>query len=755
MAVALRWALDPLMHDALPLVTLFGAVAAAVWMGGYRAAVLVAVLGYMACAYLFIPPRGEFRVLFPDHTVGLAAYLFTCSIIVAFGEWARIAKARANQRGDLLRITLASIGDAIITTDIHGRVTYVNEVAESLTGWTKNEAAGVPLEAVFRVVNESTRESVENPAIRALREGNVVGLTNHSVLIRKDGSECPIDDSAAPIRDEQGRVSGCVLIFREITERRRLERESASQLFTARVLAAIVESSDDAIISKSLDGVIQSWNEAAERVFGHTAEQAIGRHISLVIPPERTAEEDQILASLKAGQRIDHFETERVRRDGRRILVSLTISPIKDDAGNVIGASKIVRDITDHKKAEAERERLVDSLQRMAADLSEADRRKTEFLAMLSHELRNPLAPISNAVQVLRLGSGDRDAIHAASEMLERQVRQMSRLVDDLLDISRITRGKIELRTEKIELATVIDQAVEAARALYKSMNHELTVALPSQPIYLIADPARLTQVMGNILNNACKFTENGGHIRLTVEQCGNEAIIRVRDSGVGIEAGALPHVFEMFTQVDTSLERSRDGLGIGLTLVQTLVEMHGGAVEAHSDGLGRGSEFVVRLPIAAEASESPSPAAIRDSSPTVRRRVLIVDDNVDGAQSLAMMLKLHGHETHVAHDGLEALDAAGRLRPDAVLLDIGLPKLSGYEACRHIREHAWGKNLLVVALTGWGQEEDRRKSREAGFDAHIVKPVDIDAIIKILARVPERDTGAQQPAPDGASRRS
>src|SRR5262245_2083709 len=357
-AVLVRLLLDPVMGDSLPLVTLFGAIAAVVWVGGYRPAIAVAILGYIVCAYLFIPPRRSLGLNLDDvgNLVGLASYLFTCSIMIGFGEATRTAQLRANQRRELLRVTLRSIGDAVITTDTEGRVTYLNEVAESLTGWMRQDALGQPLDSVFRAVNELTHLPVENPVTRALRDGAVVGLANHTVLIQKNGVERPIDDSAAPIRDEHGKVSGCILIFRDITTQRQFEQEKARQLIAARLLASIVESSDDAIISKSLDGVIQSWNAAAEKLFGYTAEQAVGRHISLVIAPDRIAEEDHILACLTAGQRVDHFETERVRSDGRRIIVSLTISPIKDEAGNIIGASKIVRDITMQRRAE-ERER--------------------------------------------------------------------------------------------------------------------------------------------------------------------------------------------------------------------------------------------------------------------------------------------------------------------------------------------------------------------------------------------------------------
>jgi PAS domain S-box-containing protein len=342
-AVLLRYALDPWMGPSLPLVTNFGAVAAAVWFGGPIPAALVTILGYLACNALFIDPRGDLTIADLEDAIGLLPYLFTCFLIIAFGESARRAERRVAEQGEVLGVTLRSIGDAVIATDIQGRITYLSAVAESLTGWAQAEALGRPLDGVFRIVNEDTGLPVESPAARALREGVVVGLANHTVLIQKDGGECAIDDSAAPIRDETGAVSGCILIFRDVTTLRRVERERASQLHTARLLASIVESSDDGIIGKSLDGVIRTWNAGAERLFGHAAGEAIGRHISLIIPPERIAEEDQIIASLKAGRRIEHFETERLRSDGRRILVSLTISPIRDDAGDVVGASKIAR----------------------------------------------------------------------------------------------------------------------------------------------------------------------------------------------------------------------------------------------------------------------------------------------------------------------------------------------------------------------------------------------------------------------------
>ncbi len=727
LAVLLRWLLDPLMGDSLPLVTLFGAVAAGAWLGGYRVAIPVTLVGYLACHYLFIAPRGHFNLSDRATIVGLVAYLFTCALIISFGEVARIAEARAHERREVFRVTLHSIGDAVITTDLHGSITALNEVAESLTGWSHDDALGQPLDRVFNIVNEATRQPVENPATRALREGVVVGLANHTVLIKKDGQECPIDDSAAPIRNEFGYVSGCVLIFRDVTAQRLLERDRANQLLTTRLLASIVESSNDAIISKSLDGIIQSWNAAAEALFGYTAEQAIGKHISLIIPPERMAEEDTIIAGLKKGQRIEHFETERMRSDGRHITVSLTISPLKDDAGNVVGASKIARDMS-------ERKRLEDSLRKLASDLSEADRRKNEFLATLAHELRNPLAPMSNMLEVVKRSGNNTELLTQAHDTLERQLAQLVRLVDDLLDLNRITHDRLELRRSEVELATVVQQAVEVARPLIDAAGQKLTIDLPDEAIYLNADCARLAQVFGNLLNNSCKYTRPNGAISLSARRNGNnEVSVSVRDNGAGIPPDKLDSIFDMFMQVDRNSDRSQDGLGIGLTLVKRLVEMHGGSIEARSAGEDQGSEFVVQLPIVdkpAVASSSVSKAA---PAPSSQRRILIVDDNLDSAESLAMLLELTGNQTYLAHDGVEAIESIEKYRPEVVLLDIGLPELDGHEVCRRVREQPWGKDIRIIALTGWGQDDDRRKSEEAGFNGHLVKPVDYDKLLALL----------------------
>ncbi|HVQ42690.1 MAG TPA: PAS domain S-box protein [Vicinamibacterales bacterium] len=728
-AVLVRALLDPILGDSLPLVTLYGALAITVVLCGIGPAVLAALTGYVACSYLFIEPRGSVQFHTTADVVGVVAYLFTCALVIASGEAARRARARVGDQREVLRVTLGSIGDAVITTDTRGNITYLNAVAEHTTGWSQ-EAVGQPLDRVFRIVNEDTRKPVDNPAAKALRDGTVVGLANHTLLIRKDGTELAIDDSAAPIANDNSVVSGCVLIFRDVSERRRLERAAAERLTTANLLASIVESSEDAILSKTLGGVIQSWNAGAERLFGYSADEAIGRHISLVIPPERLAEEDRIIALLTEGQRIEHFETERVRKTGQRVTVSLTISPLRDANGTVIGASKIARDITARRQLE-------DHLRRMAIDLAEADRQKGEFLATLAHELRNPLAPLRSALELLKQSGADAERRQLARDTMDRQLGQMVRLVDDLLDVNRVMHNRLELRPVDIDIALVIHQAVEMSQPLIDNAGHHLRVILPAEPLFLHADPVRLTQVFANLLNNSCKYTPAGGQLQISAERDGDHAVVRVKDTGAGIPSDQLEKIFNMFNQVDRSPERAQGGLGIGLTLVRRLAEMHGGSVHAQSDGHGKGSEFIVRLPALAQAPQAEKSQAPAAAAAAKRRRVLIVDDNRDAADALAMLLRHTGHDAFVAYDGKAALAAAETDRPDVILLDIGLPGMSGHDVCRQVREQPWGRNIRMIALTGWGQEEDRRKSTEAGFDGHLVKPVDIAAVLEQFQRAP------------------
>jgi signal transduction histidine kinase len=376
---------------------------------------------------------------------------------------------------------------------------------------------------------------------------------------------------------------------------------------------------------------------------------------------------------------------------------------------------------------------------RLVKDLVDADRRKDEFLATLAHELRNPLAPIRNALQIMRLAGGGGAAVEKARPMMERQLDQMVRLVDDLLDVSRISRGKLELRKARLDLAAVMTSAVEASRPLIEEMGHDLEIALPARPVAVEADFTRLAQVFITLLNNAAKYSDRGGRIRLAAERHGDEVRVSVRDTGIGIAADQLPRLFEMFSQVGSALERSQGGLGIGLSLVKRLVEMHGGRIEARSEGLGRGSEFVVRLPVDAEQPGGQAEEGRREKGcePKGALRILVVDDNRDGADSLSGLLAALGNDTCTAYDGAEAVAAAGEFRPDVILLDIGLPKLNGYEACRRIRQLPGGSGVVLIAQTGWGQEEDRQRTREAGFDRHLVKPVDPEELMQLLAGLP------------------
>ncbi len=626
------------------------------------------------------------------------------------------AEEALRKQSEWLRIMLASIGDAVISTDAGGRVTFMNGVAETLTGWPQGDAIGRPLPAVFHIVHERTRALAENPALRALQEGSTVGLANHTILIARNGTERPIDDSASPIRDDSGTPVGAVLVFRDVTARKDIGEVQAR-------LAAIVESSEDAIISKTLDGVIRSWNSGAERLFGYAAEDIIGRPIALIIPADRLDEEHEILARIARGERIEHFETVRVTKHGDLIDISLSISPIRDGSGRIVGASKVARDISDRKRAEEA--------------LREADRRKDQFIALLAHELRNPLAPLRNGLQVMRLASSDANAVAQAHHMMERQLGHMVRLIDDLLDISRISQNKMELRRSPVLLADIISSAVETANPAIEASGHQLAISLPIEPIYLDADLTRLAQVFSNLLVNSAKFTEPGGRIWLDAKQRSPEVIVSVRDTGIGIPADSLSHIFEMFSQVNRSTEQS-GGLGIGLALVKGLVNAHGGSVSAASDGPGKGSIFTINLPLLHRAFESRDTDHSEDAQTAAgsSRRILVVDDNRDSADSMAMMLKLVGNDVATVYDGLEALVAAQNFQPQVILMDVGMPHLNGYDATRCIREQTLKKSPIIIALSGWGQQGDLALSKAAGCDGHLVKPVSLPDLERLLAEL-------------------
>ena len=506
------------------------------------------------------------------------------------------------------------------------------------------------------------------------------------------------------------------------------ERQSAA---TARgTLAAIVESSDDAIVSKTLDGVIMSWNLGAETLFGYSAAEAIGKHISLIIPADRLSEEDEVLARIRRGESVDHFDTERRTKDGRRINVSLTISPIRDSTGNIIGASKVARDVTDRKMLE-------NSLRRHSLDLSEAADRKNEFLAMLGHELRNPLSALSSGLEILGLMPDDSERRRDLRAMMTRQTKRITTLLDQLLDIARVISSKIEITKERVAMADVVRAALEGAAPLIEAQRHRIILQMaPDRETLLLGDPIRLTQVVENLLTNAAKYTDPGGEITLTLDSDADTVRIVVRDNGMGMSEDLIPHVFEVFTQAPRTLDRAKGGLGLGLPLVQRIVELHGGQVMASSPGLGHGSEFVVTVPRVLERrsidrrerdnSARPLPAASRP------HRILVVDDEEDARETLAALLEADGHATLAVNDGAAALQAVGTFEPDVVLLDLGLPEPDGYQVARALREQHAKRNIMLVAVTGY--QSDPARLRSAGFDNHLIKPASSEQISTLLS---------------------
>jgi PAS domain S-box-containing protein len=753
-------------------------------------------------------------------------------------EALEIKNQELQQQREWFQVTLSSIGDAVITTDALGAVTFLNPIAEAMTGWTSAEAAGVPLSNIFSIIDEFTGVAVEHPVKTVLREGRIVRIANAS-LVRRDGTVRAIEDTAAPTRDRAGTLTGMVMVFHDVTAQRKAEaalsesdvrfrtifnqaavgmavtdltggfiqinqkfadvfgfaieelqqrtflqlihpldylsaQQSLAHLasedktdlvlekrclrkngaviwslstvtlvrdraghaqhliwivedITERKLAeeaqarlvAVIASSDDSIISMTLDGEVLSWNRGAEYMYGYTADEMIGKTTQELIPSDRLDEEPAILDRIRRGERIEHFETLRKRKDGSVFNVSIAVSPIEDSRGRIIGASKITRDITQGKLTEAA--------------LRDTDRRKDEFLATLAHELRNPLAPIRQAALISESESATDAQRRWSHNVISRQVHHMSLLLDDLLDISRITRGTLELRLEDTELADILEAAVETARPVIDAKGHKFKIEAPEESVQFMADPLRLAQILSNLLTNAAKYTDPGGEIQLRVA-CDRQSIVfAVKDSGIGIPAEALKNIFEMFSQVKSTRDRSEGGLGIGLSLTRGLVDLHGGRIEARSAGAGFGSEFIVRLPRRdSRIMPGVGPTAV-DQEQVASRRVLIADDNRDAAETLAMLLQIEGHEVHVVHDGRAAVSAFTEFHPEVALLDIGMPELSGYEVARRVRENVEGQTVTLIALTGWGQERDKEQALAAGFNHHFTKPVEPARISKIL----------------------
>ncbi|MBC7772647.1 MAG: PAS domain S-box protein [Pyrinomonadaceae bacterium] len=898
------------------------------------------------------------------------------------------AEEELRKQSEWLRVTLASIGDAVISTDAEGRVNFMNGVAESLTGWALADALGRHLEEVFQIVNETSRQPVENPAMKALRDGAIVALANHTVLIARDKTERPIGDSAAPIRSREGQIVGSVLVFRDVSESHRTQkilreseqrfrfmadaapvliwvsdtaksatwfnkrwldfvgrtmeqetgqgwtqnlhpddreqyltnyaaafdarktfrmeyrmkhrdghyrwlldngvpryeqdgqfagyigscvditdqkiamltvrnRESQLQLvadhapvliahcgtdlqykfvnknyasrfgltpqdiigrtipevvgaaayvaferYVARALAgeavefeteipyevggpqfmhasyvperdvdgrvvgfvaaianvterkkseeasgrlaAIIESSEDAIISKRLDGIITSWNKSAEKMFGYQASEAVGRHISLIIPLERRSEEDEVIARLRGGESIEHFETVRQAKDGRRLNISLSVSPVRDSAGRVTGAAKVARDITERMQAEAERERLLASERSARADAERGGRLKDEFLATLSHELRTPLSAILGWSHILRKQTPTPELLNQGLGVIDRNARMQTQLIADLLDMSRIISGKMRMDVQRVELTVVMEAALESIRPAAEAKEVRLQSVLEPISDSVHGDPARIQQIIWNLVSNAVKFTPRGGRVQVVLARVNSHVEITVSDTGKGIKPEFLPHVFERFRQADSSAAREHGGLGLGLAIVKQLVELHGGAVQVTSAGEGKGSTFTVHLPLAAlQASSSIDNArvhprdayvmpAMHDGPNLAGIRVLVVDDEPDARDLVRRVLEECNAEVVQAGSADEGLEAIKRERLDVIISDIGMPDSDGLAFIHAVRK--CGIRIPAAALTAFARSEDRTRALRAGYQTHLAKPVEPSELLAMVA---------------------
>jgi PAS domain S-box-containing protein len=603
--------------------------------------------------------------------------------------------------------------------DEAGRYVFANASAQKAFQSTaaelygKTDAEVFPDDTAHQFQENDKRALAKEPGIQTIETLQHEDGTIHYSLVNKFAIPCV--DGNPPL------IGGMAI---DITDRKRAEeslRESEQRFRNMADHAPVM------IWVTEADGSCSFLGKTWYQFTGRAAADSLGfGWIDAVHPDDRNAAREIFLAANERQEAFAH-EYRLQGRNGQYYWVMDAASPRFDDNGTFLGYIGSVIDITKRKQDE-------EALRESALALKEADRRKDEFLALLAHELRNPLAPIRTGVELMRLAGDDPAVVEEVRTTMERQSQQMVRLIDDLLDVSRITRGTLELRKSRVELAAVVESAVETVDPIIRELGHELKIELPKQPIVVEGDPTRLAQVISNLLNNAAKYMPRGGRIDLRAKRERSTVTISVKDAGIGIPAEMLDRIFDMFIQVDGSLERAHGGLGIGLTLVKRLVEMHGGSVEAQSPGENQGSEFTVRLPIVIELMRQPEESKGQGPMRSGKRRILIVDDNESAAHILGMLLKALGNDVQTAFDAETAIPLAEQFRPDVILLDLGMPKMNGYEAARHIRSQPWGKTMVLAALTGWGQEDDKRRTREAGFDHHFVKPLDPAILQKFLA---------------------
>jgi PAS domain S-box-containing protein len=607
---------------------------------------------------------------------------------------------------------------AVFLLDSEGMIQSANEGVRRIHGYEAHEIVGKSMSLLYP--DEANARGWPAHELRVARADG--RFEDEGWRVRKDGTRFWGNVVITAMRDADGQLTGFSKIARDLTERRRHEELTRRSEERFRLLVERVK--DYAIFMLTPEGRVASWNDGAQHIKGYTAREIVGEHVSRFYEAEAIARrwpEHELAVARKTGR----FEDEgwRVRKDGTRFWANVVITALHDDAGELYGFAKVTRDLTARMQVE---------------EFRRSERQTNEFLAMLAHELRNPLAPMRTALDAMNRSPNDADVLALVRGVFNRQLTHLTRLVDDLLDVSRITSGRIVLEHETLDLATVVREAGDSMRATLEARGHTLQLDLPEGRTPVRADPTRLAQIVSNLLGNAIKYTPDGGRIQVEVGRDGDVATLRVRDNGRGIAADLLPRIFDLFVQGERALAREESGLGVGLTIVKRLVELHGGTVVAASDGSGKGSEFVVRLPLVHRAQTRAIVSSLGHRS-AERLSILVVDDHVDAANSMSLLLSMLGHVVETANDGRTALLRAPVLLPDVVFLDIGLPRMDGYAVARALRSLPMLDRTMLVACTGYGREEDRTKAHDAGFDRHVVKPAEADTLIEILSDAARR----------------
>ena len=601
---------------------------------------------------------------------------------------------------------------AIYLLDRSGHIVSWNRGAEKLTGYTAGEIVGRHFSVLYPT-DAIERRSPERELKMAQESGR---LEDEGWRVCKDGSRFWASMAITALHDESGALRGFSNVTRDLTERRRQEETLRQSEERFRVLVEGLK--DCAIFMLDTDGRVTSWNSGAQRMTGYQADEIEGRHFGALYPQaaiDRKLPEQELAMAREHGR----FEDEgpRLRKDGTTFWANVVVSPLYNEEGVLMGYANVKRDLTDRKRAES---------------LEQAERRTSEFLAMLAHELRNPLAPINNALHLLELKPPADATEKWVRDVLRRQTGQITRLIDDLLDVSRITRAAIPLNRRALDACALVRAAAEGSMQWMQARGHELSIELPpNEALTVLGDEARLTQVLHKLLHNAARYTPEGGRVSIAARRENDAVVICVKDNGVGMDAGLLHSAFDLLKQGQQAAQRPQGGLGIGLTLVQRLVRLHGGTVEAHSAGPDRGSEFIVRLPAVNEAPVSEAAAAERPGA--TPRKVLVIDDNSDAANALRMLLENDGHNVRVAHDGMSGLALAREYRPEYLLLDIGLPRLNGYDIAASVRGDPELRHTTLVAITGYGQVHDRARTAAVGFDHHLTKPVEFSELRELF----------------------